>query len=265
MVAPDPWAEREPLVSVRIPTWKGHELLVHRAIPSVLNGLYRNLEVVVCSDGPDPDARAAVLGVGDPRVRYLELPERPLYPEHRWSFWRTAGTRAVNHALDGCRGAFIAPLDHDDAFTDDHIPRLLAVARNAQADMVHAQAMMERPAGSWDVLGRAPLTEGYVTHGSVLYSSRLAAQRMDPDCWLLDEPADWNMWRRMRELGASIAFDPHVVLIHFGERTSIGTERKQPIPEELSPAPEVLLADLGRTGLRWMLDVRLPVAVAAAA
>jgi hypothetical protein len=69
--APGAWDDAEPLVSVRIPTWNGVDRLLDTAVPSVLNGLYRNVEVLVCSDGPDPAARAAVTAVADTRVRYL--------------------------------------------------------------------------------------------------------------------------------------------------------------------------------------------------
>ena len=155
-LAGDPWGSREPLVSVRIATWKGHQVLVERTIPSVLTGSYRNVEVVVCSDGPDPDARRAVQGIGDPRVRYVELTQRPIYPEQPWSFWETAGIHAVHHALDHARGSFVAPLDHDDAFTEDHIETLLAAAAANQADLVYGQALMQDATGRWSTCGSAP-------------------------------------------------------------------------------------------------------------
>ncbi|MFP5361276.1 MAG: glycosyltransferase, partial [Thermoleophilia bacterium] len=134
--AGDPWLDPEPLVSVRIPTWNGHERLVARTIPSILRGTYGNVEVLVCSDGPDRAAREAVeaLAARDPRVRYLELPERPTHPANPWSFWQTTGLRAANRALDEARGRFIAPLDHDDEFTETHIADLLARARERRVD-----------------------------------------------------------------------------------------------------------------------------------
>ena len=217
---PDPWASPEPLVSVRIPTWKGHELLVSRAIPSVLGGTYSNVEVVVCSDGPDPEARRAVEAIADPRVRYLEVPERPAYAGHFQSFWMTAGSMSANGALDACRGDFIAPLDHDDAFTSGHVVELLGAARESGADLVYGQAACETREGPWGIIGSSPLELGRITHGSVLHSSRLAHFRFDPHCWLLDEPGDWNLWRRMAEAGATIAHLPRVVFIHFKEKTA---------------------------------------------
>jgi len=259
--APDPWAQREPLVSVRIATWNGARLLVERAIPSVLTGSYGNVEVVVCSDGPDPEARAAVDAIRDPRVRYLELPERPTYPGQPWSFWETAGIHAVNRALDDCRGAFVAPLDHDDAFTHDHIHTLLGAG--AGRDLVYGQALMEDARGAWHTIGSAPLAHGQVTHGSVLYSGRLAHMRMDPDCWLLDEPGDWNMWRRISALGAPVAFVPQVVLLHFRERASIDTGDGRDPFEHMTRLPAQVVADVQRTGLEWLLEIPLDLALAA--
>ena len=177
----------------------------------------------ICSDGPDPIARAAVetLSARDSRVRYVELAERPTYPSYPWSFWETAGTFAANAALDGGRGRFIAPLDHDDEFTATHIADLLACAHTQRADFVYAQALCEQRLGPPVVLGGEPLTHGNVCHGAVLYSERLAHMRYDKSSWLMEEPGDWNMWRRMQALGAKVAFLDRVVLTHTAERTSI--------------------------------------------
>ena len=253
----DPWLDPEPLVTVRIPTWKGHERLVARTIPSILRGTYRNVEVLVCSDGPDPAARGAVEAVGarDPRVRYLELRERPSHPSNAWSFWETTGLRPSNHALDAARGRFIAPLDHDDEFTETHIADLLAVARERRADLVHGQSLCEQRAAPPKVVGSAPLARGQICHGAVLYSDRLAHMRYDTACWLAGEPGDWNMWRRMRDLGAEVAYLDRVVLLHTIECSSI---------EDLVDADAVfqgtrgvadLAADVLGTDAAWYLDV----------
>jgi SAM-dependent methyltransferase len=256
--AGDPFADPEPLVTVRIPTWKGHERLVARTIPSILAGTYPNVEVLVCSDGPDPAARAAVeaLAARDDRVRYLELPERPNHPAQPWSFWETTGLRPANHALGEARGAFVAPLDHDDEFTATHIADLLACAREQRADLVHAQALCEQRCGPPQLVGQEVLAHGHVCHGAVLYSARLAHMRYDTACWLLEEPGDWNMWRRMAQTGAQVAYLDRVVLLHTAERTSIedrvdddtvrfGARRGA---EELAP-------DVLGTDARWYLDV----------
>jgi hypothetical protein len=251
--AADPLAEERPLVTVRIPTWNGVEGLVGRAIPSVLGGTYANVEVLVCSDGPDPRARAAVEAIADPRVRYLELEERPNHPSHPWSFWETTGLRPANHALDQARGAFICPLDHDDAFTSTHVADLLEVARRERADFVHGQALCEQPAGPPVVLGATQLRHGQVTHGSVMYSRRLAHMRYDTACWLIGEPGDWNLWRRMRATGAVAAHLPKVVLAHSRERTSIEDDPRTAQLGRRTAAD--LVPDVLGTDARALLDI----------
>jgi hypothetical protein len=250
----------EPLVSVPIHTWRGGELLVTRAISSVLNGSYANVEVVVSSDGPDDEARARVEAIGDPRVRFIALQERPAYPDHPYSFWLTAGTPAANAARAACRGAYLAPLDHDDAFTTDHVARLLDELRRAGADMAYGQALCEHPDGHWFVVGSEPLAMGRITHGAVLHARRLAHMRFDPHAWLLGEPGDWNLWRRMSQAGAAIVHVPQTVLAHFAEKSSV---RDDPRIERrhLVGAADVdtaaLAADVTGTDARWLLSVVL--------
>ncbi len=255
-VAEDPWTSREPLITVRIPTWNGHRELVERTIPSVLCSEYRNLELLVCSDGPDSEARGAVEAFTDPRVRYLELASRPVYPEHPWSLWQCGGSHAANAAQQQARGAFIAPLDHDDAFTVDHIATLLASAARTGADLVYGQAMAEDGAGGWYTLGAEPLAPDNVTHGAGLYSARLAHVQLDPDCWLLDDKGDWNMYRRMAATGAGVAFVPQVVLAHFREQTSFDSALAPDAVAQLRERqPDQVAADVLRTGMEWLLDI----------
>jgi SAM-dependent methyltransferase len=237
--APRPGLSYDSLVTVRIPTFGSAELLVGRAIPSVLAGAHQNLELLVCSDGPQPHARAAVEAIEDPRVRYLELNERPTYPTRRESFWQVAGTYPVNRLLDEARGEVIAPLDHDDGFTHTHIPRLLEELMRG-GDFAFGQAMTEYPDGDWRLLGSAPLRYGEIVHATVMYTSRLRHMRYDPYAWLLDEPGDWNMWRRIQATGAPVRHLAEPVAVHFKERSSIGGEQRNPADVLADLATDVL-------------------------
>jgi glycosyltransferase involved in cell wall biosynthesis len=225
---------REPLVTVRIPTYGPVEPLLEVALPSVLNGSHRNVEVLVSSDGPQPHARAAVEAIRDPRVRYLELPERPRYATGAKAFWQTAGIFAINHALDEARGDFIAPLDHDDAFTRAHVQHMLEGYEQSHADFLFGSGMAELSDGTWVRVGGMPLREGHVLHGSVMYSRRLAHMRYDPHSWLLDEPGDWNLWRRMAQIGARVVHVDEPVIMHFGEGSSMQGRAKRERPEEVA-------------------------------
>jgi hypothetical protein len=91
----------------------------------------------------------------------------------------------------------------------------------------------------------------------VLHSRRLAHLRFDPHCWLLGEPGDWNLWRRIAEAGAVVAHVPRVVLIHFKEKTSIEAREEVGARELAGPVQadaHALAADVLGTGARWLLE-----------
>jgi hypothetical protein len=247
--APRPALTYDSLVTVRIPTFGSVDLLLERAIASVLAGVHQNLELLVCSDGPQPHARAAVEAIEDSRVRYLELDERPTYPSRKESFWQVAGTYPVNRLLDEARGEVIAPLDHDDGFTYGHIHVLIEELMHG-GDFVFGQAMTEYPLGDWHLVGSPPLRYGEVVHASVMYSSRLRHMRYDPYVWLLDEPGDWNMWRRMQTAGAAVRHVPQPVAVHFKERSSISGQQRDAV-DELAD----LAGDLIATPARELLTI----------
>ena len=248
--APQPTADPEPLVTVRIPTFGAVDLLVERTLPSVLNGSYPNIELLVCSDGPQPHARQAVEAVDDRRVRYLELEERLPYPERARPFWQTAGTYPVNRLLDEARGDFVAPLDHDDAFTHDHVEVLLGGLRSGDVDFVFGQALTEYADRTWGIIGSSPLRHGHIVHASVLYSmERLGHMRYDPHAWMLDEPGDWSLWRRFGAAGAAVGHMAVPVAVHFGEGSSMegrpvgdpGREDEDFVDDVLSTSARALL------------------------
>lgn len=251
---PDVWDDPAPLVSVRIATFDRPRLLVERAIASVLRQTHQHFEIVVVGDHATPETAAAIAAVGDPRVRYVNLPERPRYAAFPKAFWLTAGTYAANAALDLCRGAWIAPLDDDDEFSDDHLAVLLAHARAHRLEMVYGTMAAERPDGSWGEVGRAPLAFGQVCHAAVLYSARLNFLRYDLFAWIYDEPGDWNLWRRMRASGARIGFLARCVGRHYTEHTAIAPAERARVYARLASAEEVL-RDVIDTGGESLLSL----------
>lgn len=207
-----------PLVSVRIATYNRGPLVRDRAIASALEQTYPNIEVIVVGDGCDAATEAAVRSIDDPRVRFENLGRRGSYPSDARYRWMVAGSTPMNRALDLARGEWIAPLDDDDSFTPDHVDVLLDACRSRDLELAFGVAEMEVEPDVWQPVGGPDLKEGRVVHAAVMFWAPLGVIRHDVEAWRLGEPADWNVWHRMRDAGARIGFVDHVVTRHYLER-----------------------------------------------
>jgi glycosyl transferase family 2 len=145
------WQEDEPLVTVRIATYNNAEVLCERTLASLRAQTYERWEAIVVGDAVTDDTASRVQALGDPRISFINLPHRGPYPADDERRWLVAGTYPANHAMREARGAWIAPLDHDDEFESDHIEVLLDEARQTHAT--------PRPASccrTWSASGHPP-------------------------------------------------------------------------------------------------------------
>lgn len=102
----------EPLVSVVLPTYNRRKL-VTRAVQSVLEQSYRNLELIVVDDGSsDATGEALEYFTGDPRFHYL-------YQSNKGQ------SAARNRAIDRSCGEYIAFLDSDNYWLPEKLERQL--------------------------------------------------------------------------------------------------------------------------------------------
>lgn len=104
------------LVSVILPTFNRARTLA-RAIRSVLNQGYDNLELLVVDDASTDETEALMATLVDPRLRYIRLA-------------RNGGaSRARNEGLRLAKGDYIAFQDSDDEWLADKLERQVAAAR----------------------------------------------------------------------------------------------------------------------------------------
>ncbi len=203
-------ATEEPLVTIRIATYDRGAVVAERALASAVAQTYERLEILVVGDHCDAATEAAVRSVRDPRIRFVNLPTRGLYPTSPTPRRKVAGAHPMNAARYLARGQWIAPCDDDDELTPDHVEVLLRHAIEGRHEMVFSQASFEERPGRWRTVGSLPLRQGEISHGTVLLSSGLRFMAHSETCWKIREPSDRNLWKRMRRIGVRIGFLPQV-------------------------------------------------------
>lgn len=208
--------EEEPLVSIPIATYQGAELLCDRALASIRRQGYERWEAIVVGDHTEDDTAERIAAIGDPRIRFLNLPYRGPYPDNDRARWYVAGTAPANTALRMCRGAWIAPQDHDDAWADDHLEVLLEAARGHRAELAYGRVdVLTEATGEREAAGEFPPRMGAFWFQASLYHRALARFEFDPNCRFVGEPGDWNRARRMWEAGVRFQFVDRVVGTYY--------------------------------------------------
>jgi glycosyltransferase involved in cell wall biosynthesis len=214
-----------PLVSVCVATMDRAEVLVERAVASILCQSYRHLEVIVVGDDCRDDTAQRLSRLGDDRITFVDLPQRGPYPPPGTDRWRVAGTVPMNHALSLARGHFVTHLDDDDAMTPERIETLVAAALEDRADFLWHDFWLETSTGSWRRVGGAVLKSGDVTTGSVFYHRFFARIPWSIEAFRSAEPGDWNRFRKIKALAPRTRYVPEALLYHHREKDQAFVER----------------------------------------
>jgi glycosyltransferase involved in cell wall biosynthesis len=224
------YSESEPLVTVRIATRNRAELLIERALASVFRQTYSNWEAVIVGSACTDDTGERIAALGDPRIRFKNLSVDGPYPDDTVQRWMIAGVPSMNAAIRMARGSWIAPLDDDDEWDDDHLEVLLGAAREAEAEFAYGRLRaylegepVKREIGGW------PPRKGNINLGGSIYNAALGEFEHDQKARLLDEPHDWNLVRRMWDAGVRFTFIDRTVTTYHADhmRQVFSQTRKQ--------------------------------------
>jgi glycosyltransferase involved in cell wall biosynthesis len=211
----------DPLVSICIATYNRARLLTERTLPSLFAQTYRNIEIIVVGDACTDDTAQRVAALGDPRLRFINLPVRGPYPEEPERRWMVAGTFPMNRGLREARGDFVTHLDDDDEHTPERVEKLVGLLRNTRCDFAYHPFRAQQRDGSWWDNPARWFVKGYVSTSSVLYHRYWKSVEWDVEAWRMQEPGDWNRFRRIRFLGARAARHPDTMLLHYREQNQI--------------------------------------------
>jgi glycosyltransferase involved in cell wall biosynthesis len=216
--APDyeePFSDPAPLVSICIPTYTHHELLLERAIPSALAQDHPDIEVVVVGDTAPPETAEGIARLDDPRVHYENLAVRGPYPEDPRRRWYVAGTGPLNRSMALARGAWIAILNDDDALRPDHVSTLLAAARESRAEVAYGRLEQHAPDGATELLGAFPPVNHAFGWQLALQHRAMRLFEYELAAALFDEPGDWHRCRRMLRAGVRFHMVEDVVCDYY--------------------------------------------------
>lgn len=232
-----------PLVSVIIPTHNRADLLVGRAIPSVLSQTHQNLELIVVADRCTDDTKLKVEKLNDPRIHFVELTDRPPLPDDLYERWRVASAAPRNKGLELAKGDWICLLDDDDEFTPDHIEILLRRALEGY-EFVYGKFLWVKPNGETIVSGNYPREYGQFGACSFIYSSKYRGIRCNTDPKATQDPCDWNLESRIIDAGAKVSFVDDIVYTYYQPVRDFENQTNRSILIYLSKRIQIIIDSL---------------------
>ncbi len=224
-----------PFVSVVIPT-KGRPLLLLRAVRSVLDQHYRDLELIVVVDDDAVTEKQLAL-VDDPRLRVIVNPES------------LGANLARNVGAQAALGPWVAFLDDDDEWLPTKLERQLALVKpDAQDVIVASRTLVITPLGR-SVLprnvydnelpfdewlfdrrslfgGQAFLQTSSLMMPTALFRRVLFRPRVQHD--------EWDLVLRARaQCNLSIVTAPEVLVRHYAEEKRVSLSNNHNVAESL--------------------------------
>jgi glycosyltransferase involved in cell wall biosynthesis len=212
-----PFVDPDPLVTVCIATYNRGDLLTQRTIPSVLNQTWKNIQLIVVGDACIDNTPELIAKIDDPRLTFVNLPERGVYPRDPKFRWMVAGTKPTNEAMKMAKGLFVTHLDDDDAYAPDRIEKLVKFAQRDQLEFVWHPFHWEKQVNQWEVFSADTFSANCVTNASAFYHRWLTNIPLDINAYRFHEPFDWNRFRKFKYLGVKAARFPEPLLYHYVE------------------------------------------------
>ena len=124
-----------PLVTVIIPTYRREVKYLSRAIKSILEQTYKNIEIIVIDDSPDSyeyrnDIRIYMESIESERILY--------YQNDR----NTGGALARNRGISLANGSFTTFLDDDDEYKSEKIEMQVKFMVDGEFDLSFSDMIM---------------------------------------------------------------------------------------------------------------------------
>ena len=226
-----------PLISVYCPTYNRSQLLIDRAVKSVLAQTYTNFEFIIIGDHCTDDTEESLSKIKDSRIKFYNLPyRRKRYPPTADNHWFAGPVVPANEALSRVNGEWIARIDDDDEWHPKHLEILLKHALKHKLEFVSGDIETIQ-FGEKKVIrakDESPPIGGTQTW---LYRSYLKFFKYNIDCWRKswNRVNDYDLQDRMYHAGVKIGYVNKVVTFVYprpGDET-ISSKAYRSKPKEI--------------------------------
>ncbi len=200
--------EKNPLISVYVPTYNRKEILLNRALPSILGQTYKNIEVIIVDDGSKDGTYEAVSEIKDPRIKVIRSNRSKYrYPNKSFYHWLAGPVEAANLGIQNCKGLWIARNDDDDIWDKEHLTSLLKYANEKELEIVSSNIIYK------DTVTGERLEVGYQAKTKLggpqtwVYKNTLKFLRFNIHCWrknyykVNDADFHYRVWRSGAKIG----------------------------------------------------------------
>jgi glycosyltransferase involved in cell wall biosynthesis len=197
--------KENPLVSIVTTTYNNSYDLINTSLKSILNQTYKNLQIIVIADHSTDNTDLEMSKIHDTRIIYQNLSIRSNYPgKTKRHVWLTAGTIPMNLGISLAKGDFTTFCDQDDSFVVDRIEKLLSYAKEKKSDFIHHPFYIGTLGNIKQKYNSPSLSLGNVTTSAIFHHKFFNQISWDINCWKIDEPGDWNRFKKFIEIGAKI-------------------------------------------------------------
>lgn len=194
-------------VSILLPTHNRADILMERAIPSVLAQNNQNWELLVAAHGCTDDTAQRVYDLDDRRIKLLILDRHPHYPDTPRNRWLAGPVEPLNRSLPYVTGGWIARIDDDDEWTPDHLSDMLSFALRNNLEFVSSPYIIDYGDYKKTVPhdNVPPVAGGTQTW---IWRSYLSFMKWNPDCWRKSWNAvnDTDLVDRFRRAGVRMGW-----------------------------------------------------------
>lgn len=234
--------EKNPLITVYTATYNRAQILMERAMKSVLVQTYKNFEYIIIGDGCTDDTFHLINQINDKRIRFINIRREKNYPNTPQNKWFAGSVAPSNLALYLAEGKWIARIDDDDTWTEDHLEKLLRFAQVNDYEFVTSKYEEERNntkkaiEGMWlespyyypkrkNIDIKSPKTGA---HSGFLFRSYLGFIKYNRDCWRKswNKVSDCDLYMRMYQASVRMGYLEEVLTFVYPRpnETTVGLE-----------------------------------------